>query len=373
MKLLQGGRKWLICLGLLVLAVYLVKVETSAKSSADSFQQSSQFQAGEFANSPAISKPELLPILKKYWRADAPDNSPQSAVPIKALSALQIAALPADQLSIVRFGHSTLLLKIANQLWLIDPVFSKRVSPFSFMGPKRFHQPPISISDLPRLDGVIISHDHYDHLDRKSIKQLKDKVAVFLVPLGIKAKLEKWGVGQEHIRELDWWQSITLGDVEIVSTPAQHFSGRGVFDRNSTLWSSWVIKAKQHRVFYSGDSGYFDGFKEIGQKYGPFDLAMLEVGAYDTLWPSVHMFPEQALQANSDLDSRLLLPVHNGTFDLAFHAWYEPLETMYQLCLQSDSKVLLPMVGEPISISGLEGNDSSDKAEPQKVWWRGLN
>jgi L-ascorbate metabolism protein UlaG (beta-lactamase superfamily) len=368
MTIFQGRRKWFILLSLTIFSVYLIKVEKLITRYPDSILRSSQFQGGEFTNLQTISKPAFWPIIKKYWSADAQHNHPDGDVPLQALSAQEIVDLPVNQLSVVRFGHSTLLLKVSNQLWLIDPVFSQRVSPFSFMGPKRFHQPPISIADLPKLDGVIISHDHYDHLDSASIKQLINKVGMFVVPLGIKAKLLKWGVLDEQIKELDWWQSLQLADLEIVSTPAQHFSGRGLFDRNSTLWSSWVIKTQQQRVFYSGDSGYFDGFKEIGDRYGPFDIAMLEVGAYDTLWPSVHMFPEQALQANSDLRSHRLMPVHNGTFDLAFHAWYQPMESMLELGANNGSKVLLPMVGEPVSISGVK-----DNYKVKEGWWRSLN
>ena len=300
-------------------------------------------------------------MFKRYMNEEVVNQTPDFDVPVLSLNKKQINSLPVDSISVVRLGHSSLLLRIAGQLWLIDPVFSERVSPFKSIGPKRFHAPPLAIDQLPSLTGVVISHNHYDHLDRASIEMLKGKVEHFIVPLGLAAFLEDWGVDKSRIQELDWWQSTKIDTLEITSTPAQHFSGRGLFDRNLTLWSSFVLKAPQGKVFYSGDGGYFKGFREIGKTHGPFDLTIMEVGAYDKMWSQVHMFPAEALQAHKDLRGKLMLPVHNGTFDLAFHPWSEPFEQLTQLAPASGVDMVTPRMGEIFSISQ---NFTS------VAWWR---
>ena len=195
---------------------------------------------------------------------------------------------------------------------------------------------------------MIISHDHYDHLDKASIKQLKDKVEHFVVPLGVDQHLMKWGVAEKQIQSLGWWQSFSTGSVELTATPAQHFSGRGVSDADETLWASWVIKGQAGNVFYSGDGGYFDGFKLIGEHLGPFDLTFIETGAYNRTWENVHMMPEQSVQAHLDVKGRYMVPVHNSTFDLALHAWYEPLERVSQAAEDRSVSLLTPMIGERV-------------------------
>jgi L-ascorbate metabolism protein UlaG (beta-lactamase superfamily) len=217
---------------------------------------------------------------------------------------------------------------------------------------------------LPKIKGVIISHNHYDHLDKDAVKALAAKVDNFIVPLGIGNDLQNWGVPQDNITELDWWQSTEVGGLTLTSTPAQHFSGRGLTDGNKTLWSSWVMRTETQSLFYSGDTGYFDGFKQIGEKYGPFDMTIIETGAYDSEWPDVHMTPEQSLQAHIDVRGAKMLPAHNGTFDLAFHPWYEPLERITELAQASGVDLVTPIVGEPVDIGG---------ADSREAWWRGLN
>ena len=219
-----------------------------------------------------------------------------------------------------------MLLRLRGGWWLTDPVFSERASPVQFPGPKRFHAPPISLAELPPLRGVILSHDHYDHLDHRAIKALASKTEVFLSPLGVGDRLAAWGVSADRIRQFDWWQDVEIDGLRLTATPAQHFSGRSLADSNRTLWSSWVIEDDELRVFFSGDSGYFDGFAEIGRRFGPFDLTLMETGAYDPQWPYVHMQPTETVQAHQDLRGRWLLPIHNGTFDLAMHAWDDPFQ-----------------------------------------------
>jgi L-ascorbate metabolism protein UlaG (beta-lactamase superfamily) len=256
-----------------------------------------------------------------------------------------------------------LLLKIHNEFWLTDPVFSERASPVQWAGPARFHQSPISIADLPAIKGVILSHDHYDHLDRAAIMALAAKTEHFLTPLGVGDTLIKWGVGAAKVQQLDWWESTTIRGVRFVATPAQHFSGRGLNDGNATLWSSWVIDYKDLRVFFSGDSGYFDGFKAIGDKYGPFGVTMIETGAYDKHWPDVHMQPEQTLQAHLDLRGKCLMPVHNGTFDLGLHVWHEPFDRIAALAKESGVHLATPEMGQALALK---------QPQADEHWWLGV-
>ena len=316
---------------------------------------------GKFRNPVQMHKLGTAATLKLMWTFffDKPDSTvPAAAVPVQALSRAQLLAAPDN--SLFRLGHSTLLLKLNNEFFLTDPVFSERASPVQWAGPKRFHQPPISIADLPPIKAVILSHDHYDHLDHAAVLQLAAKTEHFIAPLGVGDTLIQWGVPAAKVQQFDWWQGTTIGGVKLVATPSQHFSGRGLFDGNQTLWASWVIDAPDVRVFFSGDSGYFDGFKQIGDKYGPFDVTMVETGAYDKLWPDVHMQPEETLQAHLDLRGKWLMPVHNGTFDLGLHAWHEPFDRITGLAAKQGVNLATPEMGEAV-----------DLTQPQKgkKWW----
>ncbi|TSK07521.1 MAG: hydrolase [Geobacter sp.] len=287
---------------------------------------------------------------------------PTGAIPVRKLSREQLLAAPDN--TVFRLGHSTVLLKLQNAFWLTDPVFSDRASPIPFAGPLRFHEPPISIEELPPLKGVIISHDHYDHLDRRSIVALAKKTEYFMTPPGVGDIITEWGVPSVKIRQLDWWQSIKIGGVLFGATPSQHFSGRGLFGRNKTRWGSWVMLAPGFRVFFSGDSGYFSGFKRIGDEYGPFDLTMLEAGAYNEHWAGVHMMPEETVQAHIDLKGKVLLPIHNGTFDLSMHRWQEPFERILRLAQARGVQVSTPLMGEPVYAREPGGT---------RQWWTGVD
>ena len=258
--------------------------------------------------------------------------------------------LDSSQDAVFRLGHSTLLLRIDGEFILLDPVFSERAFPVQWMGPKRFHHAPISIEELPQISAVIISHDHYDHLDKHAIKQLAEKTDKFVTPLKVGDHLLDWGVPRDKIIELDWWQHTQVNTLKITATPAQHFSGRGLFDRDQTLWASWVIQGWDSSIFFSGDSGYFDGFKQIGERLGPFDITLIETGAYHSLWSDIHMMPEQSLQAHIDLKGKVMLPIHNGTFDLALHDWFEPLERLQQLAHENDVQIRTPIFGAEVTI-----------------------
>ncbi|RMU37088.1 Outer membrane protein romA [Pseudomonas avellanae] len=273
------------------------------------------------------------------------DTRPAGDIPVQPLSRQQLLAAPNN--TVYRLGHSTVLLKLRNRFWLTDPVFAERASPVQWAGPQRFHQPPISLEELPPITGVILSHNHYDHLDHMAIKALVDKTEHFLAPLGVGDKLIEWGVPAHKVQQLDWWQSTEVAGITFVATPSQHFSGRTLRDSNRSLWASWVMIDDDQRIFFSGDSGYFDGFKTIGEQYGPFDLTLMETGAYNVEWPQVHMQPEQTLQAHLDLRGRWLLPIHNGTFDLAMHAWHEPFDRILALAWEQNVSITTPMMGQP--------------------------
>jgi L-ascorbate metabolism protein UlaG (beta-lactamase superfamily) len=339
---------------IIVLVGTTVIVGCALQADIPEFNQSSQYAGGVFNNDPvpAPNTTTFFGFIQRYLLEEKIDAEPAQPTPLKPISYQDIVDLADDTPAIYRLGHSSLLLKIAGKIIFIDPMFSQRASPFSFMGPKRFHPVPLNIEDFAEIDAVIISHDHYDHLDKETIKILSNKTKQFFVPLGVGEYLVKWGVATDKVNELDWWENVDLDGVKFTATPAQHFSGRGLSDRNKTLWASWVITTTTHNIFYSGDGGYFDGFKKIGDALGPFNLAILESGAYDENWPSVHMMPEQTIQAHKDLDAKVLLPVHNSTFDLAFHPWYDPLAKLSVLALEQDIKLATPIIGEQYLLDG---------------------
>ncbi|GAA5067399.1 MBL fold metallo-hydrolase [Lysobacter panacisoli] len=323
-----------------------------AACSTSPYEQSPQFRDGGFRNAVAPKQAGWKELPRMLWRFafDKPDDaSPDAAVPVQSLTRAQLLAAPDGTL--FRLGHSTVLFKLAGGFWLTDPVFSERASPVQWAGPRRFHAPPISLDALPPIEGVILSHDHYDHLDRAAVLALARKTRYFVAPLGVGDLLIEWGVDPVKVHQFDWWQEAQLGGLRLVATPAQHFSGRAPFADNPTLWASWVIEADGLRVFFSGDSGYFDGFKAIGDRYGPFDLTLVECGAYNEMWSGVHMLPEQTVQAHLDLRGRWLLPVHNGTFDLALHGWQEPFTRVGRAAEAQGVQLTTPGFGEPVAIA----------------------
>jgi L-ascorbate metabolism protein UlaG (beta-lactamase superfamily) len=289
-----------------------------------------------------------LGIMLRFMFDKPKDTVPTLPIPVHAITQQQL--LDAPDRSLFRLGHSTVLLKLNGNFWLTDPVFSERASPVQWAGPQRFHKPPISIAELPPIKGVILSHDHYDHLDYAAVKQLAAKTEHFITTLGVGDRLISWGIPASKVQQLSWWQSTYVAGLKLVATPAQHFSGRGLSDRNKTLWASFVIEDRDVKIFFSGDSGYFDGFKDIGNRYGPFDLTMVETGAYDPQWPDVHMQPEESLQAHIDLQGKVLLPIHNGTFDLSLHAWHDPFDRIAQLAAERRLPIATPEIGQPLDI-----------------------
>jgi len=272
-------------------------------------------------------------------------RTPDTELPVKQVDLSHFNNKDRDQLNVTWLGHSSLMINIDGYKILTDPVFEKRISIF---GPTRFNGDlPLDIRQIQKIDSVIISHNHYDHLNKFSVQQLIEKSDKFIVPLAVSAQLIDWGVPGDKIVELDWWQEHWIDQkLMIAATPAQHFSGRGITDRNKTLWASWVITTPVHRLFFSGDSGYFYGFKQIGVRYGPFDMTFIECGAYGKGWPKVHLFPEQTVQAHLDLKGNVLHPIHWGTFNLALHPWYEPMVRLTASANLKNVKTATPIVGE---------------------------
>ena len=327
---------------------------------------SAHFRDGRFQNSAPISaglKGNPLPTLGEYFFAKQ-QRTPPYPLPLDDPRGTWQQA-PASGLRVTWLGHSTTLAEIDGMRVLLDPVFGERASPVSFVGPKRFHRVPATIADLPKLDVVLISHDHYDHLCYQSVLELAKRGVLFVTSLGVGGRLESWGVPVGQIVELDWWEEHVLpgGSLKITAAPAQHFSGRGLDDRNVTSWSSWAIRGARHNIFFSGDTGLTEEFREIGTRLGPFDLAMFEVGAWHPTWGDIHLGPENALKAHALLGSGIFMPVHWGTFNLALHAWDEPVETLWQMAEKTKTRLLTPRLGAPTE-------PSADLS--LLPWWREL-
>lgn len=324
-----------------------------------------------FNNDPRLTLParsqSMLSTTSEYFFGGSKNRRPPGELPMER--PLEAWAKPAEtELRVTWLGHSTTLVEIDGYRLLTDPVvWSERISPVSFAGPKRFHKPPVTIAELPKVDAILISHDHYDHLDLPSVRELAATQAVPIVTsLGVGRRLEAIGIPSERIVELDWWESTTIPGTQLSlrATPSRHFSGRSPFDRNKTLWSSWVIEGTKHRVYFSGDTGLTRDFETIRERAiggGAFDLVMLEIGAFHEAWGDIHLGPANALEALKMLGGGTLLPVHWGTFDLALHAWDDPPETLTALATSLGTHVVTPRLGRAIEPSRIEAIDP---------WWR---
>ncbi|MEM7311390.1 MAG: MBL fold metallo-hydrolase [Planctomycetota bacterium] len=322
-------------------------------------EASPHWRDGRFRDLLEREDPKGWSILRDWVLAKSPHRVPAEPIPTVRRTADDFREPPSSGLRVTWLGHSSSLVEIDGARVLLDPVFGKRVSPFAWAGPKRFFEPPMRASELPPLDAVAISHDHYDHLDRPTIVELSSLDVPFVVPLGVGAHLERWGVAPERITELDWWESHRVGPVTLTATPARHFSGRAMTmtDRDRTLWAGWALTGPEHRVYFSGDTAMFPGFAEIGERLGPFDAALVEAGAYSPLWRDVHIGPEQAVVACELVRGALLMPVHWGTFDLAMHAWTEPIERILAAAASAGVPVAAPRPGasfEPASAPAVE-------------------
>lgn len=294
-------------------------------------------------------------ILKLYF-GKGPTN-PDKTIPSKKLV---FGNVDSNEFNITWLGHSSYIIQVDGKTMAIDPVIAGNASPVNFFGKPYPIDSPYVLEDLPPIDYLIITHDHYDHLDYKTIIKLKDKIKHIYTSLGVGSHLEHWGVPKEKITELDWTESASIGEtMKLTACPARHFSGRG-FKRNQTLWSSFVLKTKNQNIYLGGDSGYDDHFKNIGKQFGPFDLSVLECGQYNPAWGYIHMLPEQVAQAAEDLGTKLLLPVHWAKFTLALHTWSEPIERVSKAAEAKNIPIATPMIGETLTLG---------KAIPNKKWW----
>ncbi|MFL5320020.1 MAG: MBL fold metallo-hydrolase [Myxococcaceae bacterium] len=324
---------------------------------------SSRFKDGVFHNTKSVGaglkKGSALSTMGEYFFGG---ESRSPAAPLPAENPLPSWSRPADGgLRVTWLGHSTVLIEIDGYRVLTDPVWGQRASPYSFAGPKRFQPVPVAISALPKLDAVIVSHDHYDHLDYPTILELAKLDVPFFTSLGVGAHLEAWGIAPERITELDWWEHAQVRGLRISAAPSQHFSGRAVGDRNHTLWSSFAVKTDAHSVFFSGDTGLTPEYAEIRSRLGPFDLVMLEVGAFHEAWGDIHLGPDNAMKAYELLGGGMFLPVHWGTFNLAIHAWDAPAERLLELAETQSVQLVMPKLGAAIE---------PRKAERVDPWWR---
>ncbi|WP_018546797.1 MBL fold metallo-hydrolase [Streptomyces sp. LaPpAH-108] len=336
-------------------------------------RRSPHFKDGVFQNpgGTASTRPSgsALELAKAFFDKDTrPARAPRGTIPVHPTTLADLAAPPATGLRVTWMGHSSVLVEIDGHRVLFDPVWGERCSPFPFAGPRRLHPVPLPLAALGPVDVVVISHDHYDHLDMPTIKALADTDTLFAVPLGVGAHLEHWGVSPDRLRELDWHESTRIGGLTLTATPARHFCGRGLRNTQHTLWASWVVAGDEHRVYHSGDTGYFEGFQDIGAAYGPFDLTMIQIGAYSPYWPDIHMTPEEGLRSHLDLQGGtphgVLLPIHWGTFNLAMHPWAEPGEWTRDASDAADQPVASPHPGEPFEPAG---------KLPTAPWWRTIS
>lgn len=325
-------------------------------------EHSPQWKDGHFEN------PQ--PLINDWWGSitgmfkASPDVGPGKQPPAtEAGDHERFETPPPTGLRVTWLGHSTVLLEIDGHRVLMDPVWSDRASPLSWIGPRRWYAPPIPLNELPPIDAVAISHDHYDHLDYATLAAMKDWNTTFLVPLGVGAHLASWGVPEARIVELDWWERAKVGSLEVVCTPSRHASGRTGIDKDATLWGGFAFLGPQHRAFYSGDTGLFPAMKDIGARLGPFDLTMIEVGQYNSAWPDWHIGPEQAVAAHQLLQGRVLLPVHWGLFTLAAHGWTEPIERVLAAAGSSGQAVIVPKPGQSIEPAA---------PPPLERWWPAL-
>ncbi len=322
-------------------------------------KQSPHYKDGKFVVQPEIGKtPKNAPMgkmLREFVKKHI--TNPDFKIPAIKTDLHQSVT---DRPVIIWFGHSSYLIKIGGKNILVDPVLSERTSPVSYIGSRNFDGTKIyAASDFPEIDVLVITHDHYDHLDYQSMLDLKPKVKQIITSLGVGSHLEYWGYDTAKIKELDWGESANIDGLSLTATPAIHFSGRGLV-RDKTFWSSFVLKAGGASIFIGGDSGYAEHYKKIGEQYGPFDIALLECGQYNELWPDIHQMPEQTAQAAADLNTEILMPVHWGKFALGFHEWNEPIKRVTAKAKELGIKVTTPKIGELVVV---------DSLYPETVWW----
>lgn len=299
---------------------------------------------------------------QKSQFSDDEQLMPNETIPINELSEIPDASI--DELKWVWFGHSSSLLQMQGLNILIDPVFSDYASPMKGFGPKRFSDIPIDIENLPEIDILVISHDHYDHLDYDTIKKIDDKVKFYCVPLGVENHLLKWNINEDKIHSMAWWENINIDGLTIISVPGRHYTGRTPWLNNTTLWSGFVFQNESYQTYYTGDTGYGDHFQEIKERYGPMDLVILENGQYDNSWEEIHLLPEQGIQAIKELEAKWFVPVHWGTFSISYHSWDEPIKHITRLAQAENLNMASPMIGDIV--------DYTNISQYQDHWWEAV-
>lgn len=352
---MTSKRLWAALLGFLALSHLLAGCSALGTNPDDErkerFLTSQQYnpQSGKFENKIAapMMKGSTWEVMKNVFFSNN-ESTPLAPLPESKPDLAEFLA-PSEQLKFIWLGHSTFLLRMDGKTVLVDPIFSEYASPVPVYV-KRFQAPMLALADLPQIDVVVISHDHYDHLDMKTVQHFKDKKTRFVTPLGVGSHLEGWGIKPDQITDLDWWQKTEIDGLTFTCTPAQHFSGR-TLSRNETLWASWVVQGQQERVFYSGDSGYSPHYRRIGETLGPFDVTFLEAGQYNKNWPSVHQMPEETVQAHLDLKGKTLVPVHWGMFDLSPHPWHEPIERVSAEAQKKGVNLFTPKLGQLVGLA----------------------
>lgn len=327
----------------------------------DRLRQSPQWHGGAFHNTLPMRSSGSPGMVWEWLFGSNRLRTPDAPVPTVARRRSDFDA--PQRLRLTWLGHGTTLVEIGGRRLLIDPVFSQNASPGPLFGVSRFFDPPLPLADVPDLDAVVLTHDHYDHLDHATVRQLAGHVPRWICPLGVGSHLERWGAPADRITECDWWDEAEVGGVRLVCTPSRHFSGRFVNDRNKTLWCGWAFLTDDARLYATGDGGFGPHFAEVGERLGPFEATLAEVGAYNAHWADVHLGPEQAVRAVEDARGGLMLPVHWGTFNLAFHSWTEPAERVIAEADRTGVPVAIPRPGESV--------DPADGPSVER-WWPDL-
>lgn len=332
------------------------------------YAKSEQYRNGKFNNTKPVPKElsfsEIMKLAYTFFTTKVPNGRPNEDLNVNKLDSTKVADYK-GRAKLIWFGHSSFLLQVEGLNILIDPMFGKVPAPHPLLGGNRFNKEfPLEIDKLPQIDAVLFSHDHYDHLDYQTILKIKDKTSKFFVPLGVGSHLEAWNVSTNKITELDWWQETKFETLTFACTPAQHFSGRKFNNSQNTLWSSWVIQSENESIYFSGDSGYGPHFTEIGTKYGPFDIALLECGQYNERWSDIHMTPEETAQAGLDVSATKIMPIHWAGFKLALHEWTDPINRVQEKGKELNIEVITPRIGEEIIINDSINNYTN--------WWKNL-
>jgi len=328
---------------------------------------SSQFKDGIFVNPNGVRSQfftaETWSTGKKFLFEKRIDPRPAEGIPVVPLKTEDWTNPDPAKLRFAWLGHSSILIALEGTLVLADPVFDRRVSPFTWMGPERFSPPPVTAAGLPPLDVVLITHDHFDHLEQPTIMAISGKTALFIVPLGVRNLMLEWGIPAEKVIELDWWESHKYKSITLTATPAVHYASRGLFDFNTRLWVSWAINGAEKSAFISGDSGYFGAFKTVGEKLGPFDAAFLKIGAYsdEGTWRAMHMTPEEAVQECLDLRGKVMIPHHWATYDLGLHPWKEPMDRAVKSARERGVLLAAPLQGQAVDVAAIPELDE---------WWK---